>query len=157
MKTLSIRKMGQGPGSSNPFLIILACLLLALSAPNKAFSQRTWTFQFSLGDAYCFDMPLTIEQEGYEKIELKAKYKTKSFQLPVYYSWKIGTANGNKGWELELTHLKITLTNNPPEVQHFEISHGYNYLTINRIWDYEKIMHISSPFFFLLILKSNVW
>jgi hypothetical protein len=114
--------------------------VMLLICTTEIYSQRSWTFQISLGDAYCFDMPLTIEQKGYEKIELTAKYRTESFQIPTYYAWKIGTAKENKGWEVELIHLKITLTNNPPEVQHFEISHGYNYLTINRIWDYEKII-----------------
>ncbi len=79
-------------------------------------------------------MPLVLEQEGYEKIELTAHYRTEAFQLPVYYSWKIGTSKNRKGWEMELTHLKLYLTNNTPEIQYFSVSHGYNYLTINRIW-----------------------
>ena len=98
------------------------------------FGQRSWAFNFSLGDAYCFSMPLIIKQEGYERIKFTAHYRTEAFQLPVYYSWKIGTSKNRKGWELELTHLKLYLTNNPPEIQYFSVSHGYNYLTINRIW-----------------------
>jgi hypothetical protein len=104
------------------------------------FGQRSWTFNFSLGDAYCFKMPLVIEQVSYDKIEFKAHYRTEAFQLPVYYSWKLGTARENKGWELELTHLKLYLDNNPPEVQYFSVSHGYNYLTINRIWATDPVI-----------------
>ena len=98
--------------------------------------QRTWSFNFSGGDAYCFDMPLTITQEGYEKLRFKAHYYTEAFVFPVYYSWKIGTQKERHGWELELTHLKIYLDNKPVEIQHFAVSHGYNYVTINRIWDF---------------------
>lgn len=97
--------------------------------------QRTWTFNVFLGDAYCFNMPLEIRQEGYSNLKINAHYRTEAFKLPVYYSWKAGTARNKKGWELELIHLKIILTNNPPEVQQFEVSHGYNYLTVNHIRD----------------------
>jgi len=118
-------------------LIILLCFSFGYK---QVFAQRSYTFELFLGDAYCFKMPLVIKQEGYEDIELTAHYRTESFQIPTYYSWKIGMAKDQRGWELELTHLKITLTNNPPEVQHFEISHGYNYLTINRLWELEHII-----------------
>ena len=118
-------------------LIVLICLFFK---PHNVIGQRSWTFNFSLGDAYCFKMPLVISQQGYEKIKLTAHYRTESFQLPFYYSRKIGTAKDLKGWELELTHLKLYLVNNPPEVQYFSISHGYNYFTVNRIWDLDLMI-----------------
>lgn len=93
-----------------------------------------------MGAAYCFKMPLLIEQEGYEKIKFTAHYRTESFKLPFYYSCKIGTIKDRKGWELELVHLKIFLTDNPPEVQYFSISHGFNYLTINRVWETDPVI-----------------
>jgi hypothetical protein len=123
-----------GPTLKRLFFISIVILCFFYET-QQVFGQRSWTFDLFLGDAYCFNMPLVIEQEGYEKIELTAHYRTESFKLPVYYSCKIGTAKETRGWELELIHLKIILTNNPPEVQQFEISHGYNYITINRIWD----------------------
>lgn len=114
------------------FLLIFALLFSGLSDSN---CQRTWTFNVFLGDAYCFNMPLEIQQEGYSNLKINANYRTEGFKLPVYYSWKAGTALNKKGWELELIHLKIILSNNPPEVQQFEVSHGYNYLTVNHIRD----------------------
>jgi hypothetical protein len=108
--------------------------------PYQMQGQRSWTFQLSPGDSYCFDMPLIIEQNGYEKLKFTAHYRTQSFIFPVYYSWKIGTQKDRYGWELELTHLKIYLNNKPPEVQHFAISHGYNYVTVNHIRDFEFII-----------------
>jgi hypothetical protein len=120
------------------FLSMLA--LCFFIKPTSVMGQRSWTFNFSLGDAYCFKMPLTIEQEGNEKVKLTAHYHTESFHMPVYYSWKIGTAKGQRGWELELTHLKIILANRPPEIQEFRVSHGYNYLTVNHIWDLDVLI-----------------
>jgi hypothetical protein len=37
-----------------------------------------------------------------------------------------------RGWELQLLHHKIYLTNGPPEIEHFEVSHGWNLVTIQR-------------------------
>jgi hypothetical protein len=139
MKKWKSKKNFSTPELKRLFFISLV-MVCFFHEPQHVLGQRSWTFDIWLGDAYCFNMPLVIEQEGYENIELTAHYRTESFQLPVYYSWKIGTAKDRKGWELELTHLKITLTNNPPEVQHFEISHGYNYLTINRILDLDLMI-----------------
>jgi hypothetical protein len=119
---------------------ITSAIVLLLFETHDILGQRSWSFNISLGDAYCFKMPLVIEQEGYEEIKLTAHYKTESFKLPVYYSWKIETVRDKKGWELELTHLKIILSNKPSEVQEFRVSHGYNYLTVNRIWDLDFLI-----------------
>ena len=108
--------------------------------PGRLGAQRVWSFHTSLGEAYCFKTPLVIKQDGYEDIRLKAQYRTQCWQLPLYYSWKIGTMHDSHGWEIELTHLKIYLKNKPPEVQHFSVSHGYNITTVNRIWDLEKVI-----------------
>jgi hypothetical protein len=121
-------------------LFISVFLVCLFKADQDVLGQRSWTFNFSLGDAYCFKMPLVIEQEGCDKIKFTAHYRTEAFQLPVYYSWKLGTAKDRNGWELELTHLKLYLTNNPPEVQYFSVSHGYNYLTVNRIWETKPVI-----------------
>ena len=46
----------------------------------------------------------------------------------------------DRAWELELVHLKIELTNPSSEVQHFEVSHGYNLFTVNRSWKQRKFI-----------------
>ncbi len=121
--------------SSGRLLLFSFIFICLLNENQHIFGQRSWTLNLSVGGALSLNTPLIIDQEGYEKIKLTAHYRTESFKLPVYYSWKIGTARERKGWELELIHLKLILTNRPPEIQHFEISHGFNYLTINRTWD----------------------
>jgi hypothetical protein len=126
-------------GMKHLFLVSTVILFLFAGA-HDVHCQRSWTLDAFLGDAWCLNMPLVIYQEGFEKIKFTADYRTESFKLPVYYSWKIGTSKEQKGWELELVHLKIFLTNNPPEVQYFAISHGFNYLIINRIWDLDYMI-----------------
>ncbi len=86
-------------------------------------------------------MPLVIRQ-GTEDYHISAaEYDTKPFTGSYYYSWRIGKWRGDDAWEFELVHHKIKLTNNPPDVQKFEISHGYNLLTINRAWLRESFVY----------------
>ena len=106
-------------------------VLINISFVEEVEAQRSWVFNFALGDSYCFRTPLLIRQEGYDNIRIKACYYTDSFSFPVYYSWKIGTSKDKRTFEIELTHLKIYLENKPQEIQHFAISHGYNYFTLN--------------------------
>jgi len=121
-------------------LYILPVAVCLFTATRTASGQRSWSFDLHLGDMYCFKMPLTIEQEGYEKLRFSARYRTESFQLPVYYSWKIGTSSEKRGWELELIHMKLILKNNPPEVQYFAMTHGYNNIFVNRKWETDHII-----------------
>jgi hypothetical protein len=109
-------------------------LLILISLSFGANAQNQWTFEVLSGDAHCFKTALTIKQSGYDDINLKAKYATNSFKFPIYYSLRIAKWNHRKAWELDLVHLKIKLKNNPPEVQRFEISHGFNLLIFNRMW-----------------------
>jgi len=113
-----------------------ACLTLVMGVE----ARPTWTFELLGGDAYCFRMPLTITQSGDEDIELTATYKTNSFVPPIYYAYRFARWQDTRAWELEFVHLKMELTNPPSEVQHFEISHGYNLLTLNRAWTVKALI-----------------
>jgi len=86
-----------------------------------------------LGAAHSFDTQLTISQADEPDLELSACYATHAFEFPLYYSLRFGLGTGDSGaWELQLTHHKIHLENPPPEVERFEITHGFNLLTLNR-------------------------
>ena len=93
---------------------------------------------FSMGCVYNIPTPLHIEQSGYPDINFTAKYKTYPFDLPLYLSTKLSIWKNNKAWEAEILHHKIYLINPPDEIQLFSISHGFNILTINRNWKYDK-------------------
>jgi len=94
------------------------------------------SFEVNGGDAYNIPTWLRIMQVNEDPISVKsARYEDKPFYEAPYYNWRIGYWSGNRGWEVELVHHKLYLTNPPDEVQHFEVSHGYNLITINRAWE----------------------
>jgi hypothetical protein len=105
----------------------LYAIALLLAAPLSA----QWTFQVSLGEAVNLETSLEIRQEGSPPIELDADYEGRGFETPLYYSLRAGRS----GWELELVHQKLFLENRPPEVQRFDVSHGFNLVTVNRAWE----------------------
>lgn len=107
-------------------------------SPEKAlsgdFSGRRYFLEVAPGLSWVPPVPLTIQQEGYEKISLWARYRTASFRLPLYYSVRMGFIDGGQGWEAEMNHLKVYLENTSPEVERFSVSHGYNQLLVNRLF-----------------------
>ena len=115
----------------------IAMLSTALLAPGAfAETEDAWSFEMFLGAAQSFPMPLTIRQEGYADINLTAEYETRPFEEPPYCAWRVGRWKEGRAWELEFVHHKLYLRNEPPDVQHFEITHGYNLITVNRAWSY---------------------
>lgn len=126
--------------------VLLASLwLLAIPAPAVAGPFLEGGF----GGAWSAPTTLTIEQTGQPKIEHDASYSTKPFQLPPYYRVRAGWRLGNHAIRLELVHHKVYLDNPPPEVTHFEVTHGYNLLLLS--FDHEWPLLPG-----LLALSSNV-
>jgi hypothetical protein len=100
-----------------------------------AFSQSFWSIEpLRTGSAKSFSTNLEIQQTAFPKFKFDADYETRPFEDAPYYGWRISRQNKNHAWELEFLHHKIYLTNNPPEIQHFEVSHGYNMLFLNHAW-----------------------
>ncbi len=100
-------------------------------------AETSYSFELFWGTQFNIPTPLTIKQRGEETIKGGwAKYESDAwtwFNSP-YYAWRISLWKNDRAWELELVHEKIILKNKPEDVQHFEISHGYNLITINRAW-----------------------
>jgi hypothetical protein len=86
------------------------------------------------GSALNLHTPLTINQTGFPSIEFTAHYSERPFDAIPYYATRLGFWKGSGGWVVELLHHKIYLENPPADVQHFEVSHGYNIVTFNRGW-----------------------
>ena len=104
---------------------ISICLLCCISINLR--SQDKFHFEILPGAAYVFPSKLSIHQEGFVDIDLKAQYRVEPFKLPVYYSIRTGIGlTESLVLELEFNHLKIFLQNKPDEIQSFSISHGYN-------------------------------
>ena len=119
-------------------LLVSSCLLISTAC---VAAETSWTIESLAGSAFCFKTPLTVRQSGHDDINVIAEYRTDSFKLPVYYSIRLSRWTGAQAWELELVHAKIRLHNNPPEIQKFEISHGYNLIVLNLARKIGKVIY----------------
>jgi hypothetical protein len=84
------------------------------------------------GAAWSAPTTLTIDQSGEERLSFRARWETRPFDEAPYYAARVGLWSGRRGWEMQLLHHKIYLTNGPPEIERFEVSHGWSLLTIQR-------------------------
>ncbi len=112
--------------------IIFSLILLAVS-PTYGHAAD-FSVEFFFGGALNAPTNLKIEQEGENTLDFRADWDTRSFVQPLYWAVRLaltGPVKEDFGLELQLVHHKIYLENLPPEVQQFEISHGFNILTMN--------------------------
>lgn len=98
-------------------------------------AQSRWSFELHGGEVYNVPMPLIISQDGYPDLKLTARYNTEPFTLPVYWNMRLGRWQNDKMWEVEIIHHKLYLENTTPEIQKFNISHGFNLIMLNRGFD----------------------
>jgi hypothetical protein len=117
-------------------LIIIASLLIICAGIN---AQNQWHINLTPGLSYVPPVPLSIQQENQETINIWAKYESAPLKLPPYYSVRLGFSSEGKGWEVEMNHLKVYLKNKPDEIGRFSISHGYNQILINRIFKTNRL------------------
>nr|WP_319399202.1 hypothetical protein [uncultured Carboxylicivirga sp.] len=124
---------------SNKITFIYIALLLAIPATGQ---KRNWAIEFMPGISITSPMPLKVDQQGYERMKITAKYKTEPFSSPIYYSYRLSTFKNNKGWGIELNHLKVFLSNTNNVIQQLSVSHGYNQVYINHYISKDKYMWI---------------
>ncbi len=98
-------------------------------------AQSHWTFELHGGEVYNVPLPLTISQQSYPDLKFTAHYNSESLILPVYWDWRFCRWENGKSWEFEVIHHKLYLENITPDVQKFNISHGFNMLLFNRGFD----------------------
>lgn len=110
-------------------LAVSATLLGALFPPRAA---AEWSLEALAGSALNVPMRLTVEQRGEPGIRLTAHYATRPLRSPPYYAFRLERWAGRGAWGIEFVHHKIYLTNGPPQIEHFEITHGYNLLFAHR-------------------------
>lgn len=101
-------------------------LLIQISTSSLSMAQG-FSAEVFAGTAWNLPTSFKIEQSGEEPLHFKAHYRTRPWKGSPYYAYRLGYEN----WEAELIHHKLYLQNPPPEVQHFEVSHGYNLVMIN--------------------------
>ena len=85
------------------------------------------------GLQYNVPMPIVIRQAGQPDIRLTARFSTRPLHEVPYYDVKLGVVHRRWAYEIELIHHKLYLDNRPPEVDTFEITHGYNPILLNAV------------------------
>jgi hypothetical protein len=110
------------------FILIFAFLL----PEETVVAQAHWSLELGGGVVWNAKTRLTIEQDGEPDIRLTADYETRPFGDPWYYLIRVTRSKDSSAWELQFLHHKLYLKNTTDEVEHFEISHGYNIFTLNR-------------------------
>lgn len=117
----------------NRLAAAVACLSLALLLmPAPAGAQVT--FEYFRGTSFSVPTPLTVTQSGYPPITFTAHYSTRPLADSEYYAYRLGHWKNNRAWIVEQVHHKVYLDNPTAEVQKFEVTHGYNLVTLNRAW-----------------------
>lgn len=120
-------------------MTMILCPLFALIAVplwvTASAGQSSRSVELFLGTAANLPTALTVRQEGEPEIELEARYDTRPLTSPFYYAVRFAFEGPKGAWELQLVHHKLHLSNPPAAIQHFEITHGFNVLTLNRSFD----------------------
>lgn len=87
------------------------------------------------GNSFSAPTRLTVLQAGQPPIRLTARYSTRPLEDTWYYAVRVGFWKNHSGWLFDFIHHKLYLDNPPPEVRFFEITYGFNILTIGRGWE----------------------
>ncbi len=112
----------------------VSVILLGFAIPVAAIEFSS--FEFFLGNAVNLQTPLKISQTGYPTLDFTAEYETRGFERPMYWSFRLAFNRTEKGaWEFQARHHKLFLSNPPLEVEHFEITHGFNILSFHRSFE----------------------
>lgn len=114
------------------FLFFFVCLLTG----TRVFSQKAISIQAAVGWQVTIPSKLTVEQEGYPDIVIKkATYVAESFRLPPYWDYGATFLFGNHGIGLRTTHYKIIMENTTENVSVFRVTHGYNSVMLQYLYD----------------------
>jgi len=116
-------------------MIRIYLILIYIVLSTTIHAQPRWSMELMGAGVYNVPMPLRISQQGFPDIQLTARYSSEPFVLPVYYDGRISRWEEDRSWEMEFIHHKLYLDNTGPEVQKFNISHGFNLLFVNRGFD----------------------
>ena len=114
-------------------LAILA-FALALTAGPARIEAADVGFEVFPGAPLILASSLDISQDGHPDLNIDPDFATEPLEPPWYYALRLSLWRGDRAWAVDLLHQKLMLRDPPPEVQHFEISHGYNIFTVQRLW-----------------------
>ena len=78
-----------------------------------------------------FPTSLKINQQGEPEINHAASWESRPWEQPMYWALRLRWQREHDGIELQFLHHKMFLKENPATIQHFEVTHGFNILTVN--------------------------
>lgn len=120
-------------------ILVSICVYGLCVANTQAALKDGWELSFYLGTSFSRNETLTIKQDGYPDITLNdVEFATRPFDSPPYYGIRLGKWRDGHAWEVEHIHQKIYVDELPAEVQHFEITDGYNLFLFNSAWQLKK-------------------
>jgi hypothetical protein len=114
--------------------LLYAIALITVSSHAK----DGWEITANFGTSFSKDETLTIKGSGGKIVLNNANFETKPFSSPLYYGVRVSRWENDSAWEVEHIHQKIYINDLPEEVQHFEITDGYNLFYLNHAWNLEK-------------------
>lgn len=112
-------------------------LLILLFTNKETYGQKIERVNLTVnfGSAYNFPTYLKIHQNGYKDIIINgAKFRTEGFVEPVYWDYNLDFETNKHFFGLRSTHHKLILKNPPPDIEYFDITHGYNFLIAYYGW-----------------------
>jgi hypothetical protein len=120
-----------------PILVFVVAITLFIT-PAKAFADDV-TFAIFLGAAKSFDSTVEMQFDNHPDQAFDAQWENYPMTGAPYYAWRLGWDRGDDAIELELIHHKIYLANEVDNIDEFEITHGYNLLTLNYTWKLDLV------------------
>ena len=121
-----------------PTGLAVTALVMALMVIAAAPASAQATLTVFMGSSAHAPLAVVFDLEGYDSNGQslddvyinKPQWETKPFYEAPYYSIRVGHGR----WDVELIHDKMYLMNPVPPIEHFEVSHGYNLLLLNRAY-----------------------
>ena len=110
----------------------LACVMTF--SRTAAAQQPDWSVEVLIGDAGNLTSRTHIHTVQPSASAFGGDYETRGFQGPLHYALRLTHWHHDRGWELQLLHHKLYLRNRPPGVEALSISHGFNIVTLGRVY-----------------------
>ncbi|HYE07989.1 MAG TPA: hypothetical protein VEL07_20895 [Planctomycetota bacterium] len=111
----------------------LVALAIIAEAPA---ADVVWRADLFTGSAWNAPVPVRIEQDGERTLDFTAEFTTRPWDAPPYYGARLGRWSDASAWEVEVVHHTMHLEDGPDEIQHLEITDGFNLVFVNRAEDF---------------------
>jgi hypothetical protein len=117
--------------------LIIALLVSAGSVRAQAHPDggldATVVVQFFGGTALQLPTRLTLHHAELGSVRHSAHWETRPLDQPFYWALRARWQRRDDGFEIQLLHHKMYLSNPPDYIDNFEVTHGFNVLSLNYV------------------------